>query len=139
MLYHESVGRVQNKECYFIFLILFWHFLFVLFLSKNFLFLLFSFPFSFSRFPQRNINQLETGILISNVQWNLCILQTNAYCTKMFSTLSTARCPAKKYIQLGRSMTNIFFQQKLSNIYIYIYIYIFNISMSVILLINCIF
>ena len=42
-------------------------------------------------------------------------------------------CPAERYIQIGRSISNIFFQQKSLNIYKY------NTSMSVILVITSFF
>ena len=78
MLHHGSVGRVQSKECYYVFMYFFGCFL--LFFIKN-LFLLFSFLFFLSfflfaflfsffsffwcwsiKFPQQNLNQLEIRI-----------------------------------------------------------------------------
>ena len=60
MLHHWSIGRVQDKECYFIFSYTFWH---LIFFIIKFVFLSFSVLFSgkVSNFCN-NIKQSETGI-----------------------------------------------------------------------------
>ena len=73
-LHHGSVGRVQSKECYFMFAYMFcfafscfllFFFLFV-FHQKNVFFLSFSFIYLFFcrsiKYPQQKKNQSETGI-----------------------------------------------------------------------------
>ena len=62
MLHHGSVGRVLGKECYFLFTCAFLTF-FCCFSTKKLSFYYFNFFFWQSiKFPQQNINQLETGI-----------------------------------------------------------------------------
>ena len=61
MLHHGPVGRVQSKECYFMFTYILLAYVFV-FHQKICVFVFFIYFFGWSiKFPQQNINQSEIG------------------------------------------------------------------------------
>ena len=73
MLHHMSVGRVQNKKCYFMFTYTFL-LLLLLFYIKKFVFLSFSFFFFFFFLMEYQIFRILTKqkleMVIRNCQWN---------------------------------------------------------------------
>ena len=75
MLHHRSVGRVQIKECHFIFTYTFSHF-FVVFHQKSLFFILISF-FSWSFNRKRNSWQRTVGVTVccENEYSNPCVLK----------------------------------------------------------------
>ena len=73
MLHHDLVGRVQSKECYYMFTNTFLHF-YVVFYQKIYDFIIFiSFFDKALKFPQQNINNQKLELVIRNCHCNYMI------------------------------------------------------------------
>ena len=100
MLHHGSVGRVQSKECYFVYactfftvFLIFLHVLIFLFFIKKYAFLLFSFFFhKVSNFRNRTSTSQKPKLAIRNCQWNCVIHNSHFLILFLITSISSIFC-----------------------------------------------